>query len=188
RAAYLSSGEGILREGRATRLYYLPAPIFWLIVIGLFDYSALAAQYASDGWAAFPGLTTFFAGFPAAPKIGAYDLLGWTLLVLAFFTLLLFLWLGIRYLRWRRTIYAVTTNRVIIQRGILSRDFDEIPVTKVRAIEVHQSFPQRMLGYGTIRVTAEGVNRIANEDWKGIPRPWEFQKYVDAAAQRYNQR
>lgn len=185
RAAYISPGEAILREGRSTRLYHLPAPLVWLAVFAILDYSALAAAHH---WPAVPGLTGAFAALPTSPTLGSYTLLGGATLLLGLLTLVVLLWLGVRYLRWMRTVYAVTTNRVIVQRGILSRDFDEIPVTKVRAIDVHQSFGQRLLGYGTVRVTSEGVSRIANEEWRGIPRPWEFQKYVDAAAQRYTQR
>ena len=185
RAAYISPGEAVLREGRSTRLYHLPGPIVLLLLVALLDYAALAA---ARGWTPVPGLTRAFGLLPTAPVLDGYSLLGGTELFFALATLAAALWLVGRYLRWMRTVYAVTTNRVIRQRGILSRDFDEIPVTKVRAIEVHQSFGQRILGYGTVRVTSEGVSRIANEEWRGIPRPWEFQKYVDAAAQRYSQR
>lgn len=182
KAAYLSAGEGLLRETRATRLYYLPGPIVLLLLIGLAEYVVAAARW---GWPGVPGaLTGPLAGLPV---VAGHSLL--TLLAdgLALLSLVALLWLVVRYLRWLETVYAVTTNRVIVQRGILSRDFDEIPVTKVRALEIHQSAGERILRYGTIRLTSEGESRIANEAWKGIPRPWEFQKLVDAAAQRYNQ-
>jgi uncharacterized membrane protein YdbT with pleckstrin-like domain len=58
-------------------------------------------------------------------------------------------------------------------------------VNKVRAVEVHQGILQRLLGYGTVRVTSEGENRIANEAWLGIPKPWEFQRLINGAAEKY---
>lgn len=180
----MAQGEAMLRETRATLLYYLPAPIFWLIIFGILDYSALSAKW---GWAAFPYLTSAFALLDST-KIGGHTALTYVAGLLGLITLGLLLWLAVRYLKWMKTCYAVTTNRVIVQRGIISRDFDEIPVIKVRAVEVHQSPIERLLGFGTIRVTSEGESRIANESWRGIPKPWEFQKLVDAAAQRYNQR
>ncbi|MHB8352515.1 MAG: PH domain-containing protein, partial [Thermoplasmata archaeon] len=152
RAAYVSPGEGILREGRSTRLFHLPGPLLWLVVLVVLDYSALSAAH---GWAPMPGLTGAFAVLPNSPLVGSYSLLGGATLLLLLLTLVGLLWFALRYLRWMRTVYAVTTNRVILQRGILSRDFDEIPVTKVRAIDVHQTFGQRILGYGTVRVTSE---------------------------------
>lgn len=181
KAAYLSPGEAMLRETRATLLYYLPGPILALILIGIVDYAWAAARW---GWAAVPILTPAFAGLPKT-QIGGHGLSTWVGGFFAFVTVVILLWLLVRYLLWIRTAYAVTTTRVIIQRGILSRDFDEIPVTQIRAIDVHQTILQRMLGYGTVRLTSESQSAMANEDWKGIPKPWEFQRLADAAAQRY---
>jgi membrane protein YdbS with pleckstrin-like domain len=177
KAVYLGPGEAMLRETRATLLYYLPAPVFWLIVFGILDYAALPSSWAPG----IPYLSPAFHKVPAIPGHASSYLLA----LLGLITLLLVLWLLVRLLLWMKTAYAVTTSRVIVQRGILSRDFDEIPVNKVRAVDVHQSAIQRLLGYGTVRVTSEGENPIANEAWLGIPKPWEFQKLVDAAAQRY---
>jgi len=93
------------------------------------------------------------------------------------------LWILIRFLRWISTVYAVTSRRVIVQKGILGRNFDEIPVTQVRGVDVHQSVVQRMLGYGTVRVSSEGGSRVGNEDWEGIPKPFRFQKDIENATQ-----
>jgi membrane protein YdbS with pleckstrin-like domain len=179
RQAYLSPGEAILRETRATRLYYLPGPILGLLIFLALDYVWAISAW---GWAgSIPGITPNLSSFAHAHP-GLFNDLG---LGLAAITLLFLLFLGIRYLKWMRTAYAVTTSRVIVQRGLIGRDFDEIPVTMVRAMDVHQSVGQRILGYGTIQVSSEGENRIANEAWRGIPRPWEFTKLVNAAAERY---
>jgi uncharacterized membrane protein YdbT with pleckstrin-like domain len=70
---------------------------------------------------------------------------------------------------------------VIVQRGILGKDFDEIPVNQVRGVDVHQTLGQRVLGYGTVRVSSEGGSRLGNEDWKGIPKPFRFQKLIENA-------
>jgi uncharacterized membrane protein YdbT with pleckstrin-like domain len=84
---------------------------------------------------------------------------------------------------WVRTVYAVTSNRVIVQKGILGKDFHEIPVSQVRGVDVHQSFGQRILGYGTVRVSSEGGSAIGSEDWRGIPKPFRFQKMIEDAGQ-----
>lgn len=181
RAAYLSPGEAMLRETRATRLYYLPAPVFWLVVVGFLDYAIATARW---GWPRVPLVTDAFVWL--ANEVGA-EPMRYLAYFFAFVSVGLVVWLLVRYLRWMRTVYAVTTNRVIVQRGLVSRDFDEIPVTRVRAVDVHQSGFQRLLGYGTVRISSEGDNRIANEAWRGVPKPWEFSKLVDAAAQRYTQ-
>jgi membrane protein YdbS with pleckstrin-like domain len=180
RQAYLSSDEAILRETRATLLYFLPGPILLLLIFLFLDYEWAVVAW---GWPGSNVLTTQLVDLQGVSGGTPFHYLG---LLLGFITLLAVLFLLVRYLFWMRTAYAVTTSRVIVQRGILSRDFDEIPVTMVRAMDVHQSVGQRILGYGTIKVTSEGENRIANEAWRGIPHPWEFQKLVNAAAERYN--
>jgi len=79
-------------------------------------------------------------------------------------------------------VYAVTTSRVIIQRGIFSRQLDEIPISQVRAVQINQGLIERLLGFGTVRVTSEQLNPIANEAWRGIPQPFEFQRLINGAA------
>jgi membrane protein YdbS with pleckstrin-like domain len=179
RATYLAASEGLLRETRGTALFYLPGPILALLVLSVLDYSAAAVRYT--GLAPFPGVTAFMAAFPT---IATYTAGQYLLLFFLALTILALLWLLVRYLRWIRTVYAVTTHRVIIQRGILSRDFEEIPIPQVRGVDVHMSIFQRMMGYGSVKVSSEsGSSTIGNEEWKGIPHPFEFQRLVEAANQ-----
>jgi len=177
KATYLADQESLLEETRATKLFYFPGPILWSVVFGF-----LALVTAPAITSAFPtvwsdGLSWFTlksAGLSA--DIQRYIAYLWVLLFV-----LGLLWIAARYVRWIRTVYAVTTRRVIIQRGILGKDFDEIPVTQVRGVDVHQSFGQRILGYGTVRVSSEGGTNLGNEDWKGIPKPFRFQKLIENA-------
>jgi membrane protein YdbS with pleckstrin-like domain len=179
KATYLANGEYLLEETRATKLFYFPGPIVWMLLTALLALFSAAAYY---GWGIQISLYSHALATLASwthVSTSTFEL-GATL----FFLLLVVLGLvrlAVRYLRWMRTVYAVTSRRVIIQRGIFSRDFDEIPVTQVRGVDVHQSFLQRMLGYGTVRVSSEGVARIGNEDWKGIPKPFKFQKLIENA-------
>lgn len=181
RAALLADQEGLLRETRATALYFFPGPIVLLFLLLIADYAAAAAKYSS--WAPFPGLTDAFNRLPTVngSSPGTYELV-----FFLFLTLLALVWLIVRYLRWITSVYAVTTSRVIIQRGILGRSFDEIPVGQVRGVDVRQSVFQRLLGYGTVRVSSEGgitARSIGNEDWEGIPKPFEFQRLIESANQ-----
>jgi Bacterial PH domain len=178
KATYLADREVLLEETRATALFYLPGPIFWLIILGILDYSALAVR--DSALPAFPYLTNLFA---MAPTISGYGPGTYLLTLFLVLTLIGFLRLAYRYLRWIRTVYAVTSHRVIIQKGILGRDFDEIPIPQVRGIDVHQTVFQRILHYGTVRISSEGGARVGNEDWVGIPRPFQFQRIIESANQ-----
>jgi hypothetical protein len=174
RAAYLAGGESLLRETRATRLLYFPGPIVALIVLAILDYASDAAR------SGLPGVPYLSPVFGLVPE----PFLSYVVVFFLVLTLIALIWFFVRYLRWARTIYAVTSHRVIVQRGIVGREFDEIPVLQVRGVDVHQSAGQRLLHYGTVRVSSEGTTSlIGNEDWEGIPRPFEFQRLIEAASQ-----
>jgi hypothetical protein len=178
RKQYLANGEELRAETRATKYYYFPGPVLALLVVAVLDYAAAAGKYT---WLpAVPGLTPFLGGLPTVGgTTGATFMLDF-FLILTLFALLL---LGARYLEWIRTVYAVTSSRIIIQKGVFSRDFEEIPISQVRGIDVHQSFYHRMLGYGSLRVSSEGGSRVGNEEWLGIPQPFNFQRVIESASQ-----
>lgn len=180
KATYLADSEDLLRETRATKLYYFPGPIVVLLIVLGIDDIALSATYS--WWPAVQGLTWRII---AAGNIGSTPLSKILLILGLLLTLLVVLWLLVRFLRWASTVYAVTSSRVILQRGILGRDFDEIPIAQVRGVDVHQSVGQRILRYGTVTVSSEGGTgrTIGNEAWHGIPKPFEFQRLVENATQ-----
>ncbi len=182
KATYLGDQEYLLEETRATKLFYFPGPIVWILITGLL------ALFSYATWMGVSGLqlsvwNSVISSLAKATGIGDAKFAEYTTLFFAFLVFLGLLRLAVRYVRWIRTVYAVTSRRVIVQKGILGRDFDEIPVTQVRGVDVHQTFFQRMLGYGTVRVSSEGGSRIGNEDWKGIPKPFRFQKLIENATQ-----
>jgi membrane protein YdbS with pleckstrin-like domain len=178
RGASLADGEEIRAETRATALHYFPGPIAALILILGLDYAAIAS--ASSLLPAVPLLTSLFGGVPTGAGWSAFHLLLGFFLIL---TLIVLVLLFARYLEWIRTVYAVTSSRVIVQQGVFSREFHEIPITQVRGVDVHQTFVHRLLGYGTMRVSSEGGAAIGNEDWVGIPDPFKFQLAIETANQ-----
>jgi hypothetical protein len=48
--------------------------------------------------------------------------------------------------------WVLTTERLQVIRGILSRSTEEVELTRVRDVSYEQSLPQRALGIGTIQV------------------------------------
>ncbi len=179
KATYLADQEYLLEETRATGLFYFPGVVVWLLLFGVLTVLSAATKYGwSFAWVSYTSALSTVAGWVHL-SVGTVDSY-----VFYFFALLFvvgLLWLIVRYLRWIRTVYAVTSRRVIVQRGILGRDFDEIPVLQVRGVDVKQTVGQRILGYGTVRVSSEGGSSLGNEDWKGIPKPFRFQKLIENA-------
>jgi len=178
KATYLADQEYLLEETRATKLFYFPGPILFVLIFGLLALFSAAYVY---GW----GGLQLGAWNSVLSRLGSAEvnLPKWVTWLFAFLVLVGLIWILVRALRWIRTVYAVTSHRVIVQTGILGKDFHEIPVTQVRGVDVRQSLFQRILGYGTVRVSSEGGTRLGNEDWKGIPKPFKFQKMIEDASQ-----
>jgi membrane protein YdbS with pleckstrin-like domain len=52
--------------------------------------------------------------------------------------------------RWERTRLVVTTERLVVVHGTLRRRAAAVRLGKVATIEIEQSLPGRLLGYGTL--------------------------------------
>lgn len=60
------------------------------------------------------------------------------------------------YLRWRTTQYVVTTKRVVIRTGILSRHGRDIPLHRVNDVSFSVSLFERIVRSGTLTVESAG--------------------------------
>lgn len=58
------------------------------------------------------------------------------------------------------TEFAVTNKRVIVKRGFIRRDADELRIGKVETVKVDQSITGRILGFSTISVIGTGGTRL----------------------------
>ena len=171
KATYLADQEVLLDETRATGLFYFPGPVVFTLLFGALAYLTAAKVHGWFGQIAAYSDALSHLGSSARYVEYLFGLLA----------LIGLLWILVRYLRWISTVYAVTNRRVIVQRGILGREFDEIPILQVRGVDVHQTAGQRLLGYGTVRVSSEGGQNLGNEDWRGVPKPFTFQKRIENA-------
>lgn len=59
---------------------------------------------------------------------------------------------------------AVTDKRVVLRKGIISIDSDEIKNLKVEGIEVEQSVMGRILNYGDVAFSGVGVAKLRFSD------------------------
>jgi len=74
--------------------------------------------------------------------------------------------------------FAVTTDRVVVKTGLLSRNTIEIQLSKVESVQVNQDILGRILNYGTITVAGTGGT---HEPFTLIDDPMSFRKAVQAA-------
>ncbi|MBN1574360.1 MAG: PH domain-containing protein [Deltaproteobacteria bacterium] len=61
-------------------------------------------------------------------------------------------------------------NRLVLERGILSKHIKELFLRDIRTIDIKQTFPQRIVGIGNLMVATAGTSGYELVV-KGIPDP-----------------
>ena len=59
-------------------------------------------------------------------------------------------------LRWRTTLFVVTTRRVVVRTGVLSRQGRDVPLSRINDVTFSHDLLERMLGCGTLVVESAG--------------------------------
>jgi uncharacterized membrane protein YdbT with pleckstrin-like domain len=70
--------------------------------------------------------------------------------------LLLMWWLVIPILSWRTTVYELTTRRMRLRDGILTRSGRDIPLSRITDVSFRKGVLDRLLGCGTLVVESAG--------------------------------
>ena len=93
-----------------------------------------------------------------AGAFGAAQTDSWILryVIIGAVTLIVVIFTVIPFLRWRTTHFVITTHRVLIRRGILSRSGRDVPLSRVNDVSFEHSFFERLLGCGTLLVESAG--------------------------------
>ena len=68
---------------------------------------------------------------------------------------------GWKLFEWSISYEVITTQRVLVVRGVLRRRFVMIPLEKVTNIQIRRSALGRFLGYDEVIIESEGQRRIA---------------------------
>jgi uncharacterized membrane protein YdbT with pleckstrin-like domain len=66
------------------------------------------------------------------------------------------IWFGVPLLRWRTTTYEVTTRRLRLREGIVSRTGRDFPLNRISDVSFSQGLLDRMLGCGKLIVESPG--------------------------------
>jgi membrane protein YdbS with pleckstrin-like domain len=78
------------------------------------------------------------------------------LAVAAVAILALMLWLAVPVLRWRTTTYELTTRRLRVRAGIVTRHGRDIPLARINDVSFEQGPLDRLLGCGRLVVESAG--------------------------------
>ncbi|MBO0776967.1 MAG: PH domain-containing protein [Actinobacteria bacterium] len=82
--------------------------------------------------------------------------------------LALITWCAMPYLRWRTTTYELTTRRLRLRTGILSRSGRDFPLTRISDVSFSRGPVDRLLGCG--RLVVESPGEHGQLVLTGIPR------------------
>jgi uncharacterized membrane protein YdbT with pleckstrin-like domain len=150
----LIPGETVMYR---TRLHWIV--VFWHVLLAVIF--GLAGAYLLSG---MPGTAVIQPDQEKYARIG-----GAVLLVFALISIV------ISFVRRNSVEMAVTNKRVTVKVGLMSRSTEEMMLSRIESIMVHQTVMGRMLGYGTI--TLRGVGGTP-DPFPSIAHPLEFRRQV----------
>jgi membrane protein YdbS with pleckstrin-like domain len=164
----LSSDERIMFETRPSAWLFMKAASLALFV-ALISLIVFLWKWIPDA--------------PSIPYLSDYlDGSNGTVIQMAFGALffVLFIFFLYRYLKWGSTVYAATDERIITQRGILNKTYEDIPVTMITNIDLAQSLGKRALGYGSIVFSTQGMSGARKADivWEAVPNPFSVRRKI----------
>lgn len=82
-------------------------------------------------------------------------------------------------LRWSRTYFVVTSQRVIFRQGVVARRGVEIPLERVNNVNFAQSILERMLGAGDLLI--ESASEDGQQLFSDIRNPEQVQNIIHEA-------
>ena len=99
----------------------------------------------------------------------SWHLIAW--IVLGAVGVLVVVWFTIvPLIRWRTTHFVVTTQRVLVREGVLSRSGIDIPLTRVNSVQFRHTLFQRLLGCGTLVIESASDEPLEFDDIPQVER------------------
>jgi len=81
-----------------------------------------------------------------------------------------------RYARWATTNMVLTTDRLILRAGVLSKSGREIPLERINDLAYHQSLLERLIRAGDLVVESAGER--GQETLRMVPSPERVQQEI----------
>jgi uncharacterized membrane protein YdbT with pleckstrin-like domain len=80
-------------------------------------------------------------------------------------------------LRWLTTHYVVTTHRVLVRRGVITKTGKDITLSKITDVSFERTLLDRLTGSGTLRIESAGDS--PDETFRAIPRSDRVQQVIN---------
>jgi uncharacterized membrane protein YdbT with pleckstrin-like domain len=111
--------------------------------------------------------------------------IGWLVAAIAvFWQIVTFL---IVMIRLRSTTYTITNQRVMIERGMMSKSLNEIDLRYIDDTQFFQSFSDRLLGIGNVTLISSD-KAFPTTVLQGIAKPRDIREMIRARAYQVSQR
>ena len=81
-----------------------------------------------------------------------------------------------RYARWATTNIVLTSDRLLVRAGVLSKSGREIPLERINDISYHQTLFERVIGAGDLVVESAGER--GQEPLRKVPNPERVQQEI----------
>ena len=148
----LQGGERVLLHKHPHWKMLLLPVLFFLVIVGLCSF--LAALIGGQSWRGY--------GWIALGVLGGLGVLWLTVVPL---------------LRWRTTHFVLTTRRVLVREGILSRSGIDIPINRINSVQFRHSLLDRILGCGTLIVESASDEPLEFDDIPQVERVHSMLNY-----------
>jgi len=126
------------------KMLVLPV-VFLLIIVAACGF--LAAVVAGQSWE--------FYGWIALGVLGGVGVVWLTVVPL---------------LRWRTTHFVLTTRRVLVREGILTRSGIDIPISRINSVQFRNTVIERILGCGTLIIESASDEPLEFDDIPQVER------------------
>lgn len=72
--------------------------------------------------------------------------------------------------RWRTTHFVVTSRRVLVREGVLSRHGIDIPMSRINSVQFRHTMTERVFGCGTLVIESASDEPLEFDDVPGVER------------------
>jgi len=110
----------------------------------------------------------------------------YTLLGLGALTVMWLVTFLVRFAEWRTTHFVLTSDRLIVRTGVLSKHGTEIPLERINDISYHQTLFERLVGAGDLMIESAGER--GQDTFSRIPHPDRVEQLIYAEMENNRQR
>jgi uncharacterized membrane protein YdbT with pleckstrin-like domain len=92
----------------------------------------------------------------------------------------------VKLAEWRTTHFVLTTDRLIVRSGVLSKQSREIPLERINDLSYHQTLFERLVSAGDLVIESAGER--GQDTFSRIPHPERVEQLIYAEIESNRQR